>query len=171
LIGKFQIFLASVVRSDLWVSTSNKELNFLQHVASILAEGGRAAIVVPEGVLTGGGAGEAIRRRLFQQFDVHTLLRLPTGIFYAQGVNANVLFFDRPAMLLPMAERSIWIYDLRTDMRFTLAGNRIERSDLAEFVLCYRPMDRGHGWQHGPTRTRWVGGGRTPFRTCSKEIR
>jgi type I restriction enzyme M protein len=130
-----------VVRDDLWASTSNKELNFLQHAANILEVGGRAAIVVPEGVLSGGGPGEVIRRKLLQEFDVHTLLRLPTGIFYAQGVNANVLFFDRVPGHLP-ADRKLWIYDLRTAMRFTLASNRIERSDLDEFVLCFRPGDR-----------------------------
>ena len=132
----------SVVRDDLWASTSNKELNFLQHTASILADGGRAAIVVPEGVLTGGGAGEFIRRRLLQEFDVHTLLRLPTGIFYAQGVNANVLFFDKRDTLPALSERHLWVFDLRTDMRFTLGGNRIERADLDEFVLCYKPGNR-----------------------------
>lgn len=131
----------NVVRNDLWASTSNKELNFLQHCANILQVGGRAAIVVPEGVLSGGGPGEIIRRKLLQEFDVHTLLRLPTGIFYAQGVNANVLFFDKVQGTLP-ANRKLWIYDLRTAMRFTLASNRLERSDLDEFVLCFRPGDR-----------------------------
>ena len=82
-------------RDDFWATTSNKQLNFLQHVFTILKQHGRAAIVVPDNVLFEGGAGETIRRKLLQQADVHTLLRLPTGIFYAQGVKANVLFFDR----------------------------------------------------------------------------
>jgi type I restriction enzyme M protein len=99
-------------------------------------------VVVPEGVLTGGGPGEVIRRRLLEGFDVHTLLRLPTGIFYAQSVNANVLFFDKVPRQALVPERRLWIYDLRTDMRFSLSGNRIERADLDEFVLCYRSLDR-----------------------------
>ncbi|WP_315757892.1 MULTISPECIES: class I SAM-dependent DNA methyltransferase [unclassified Bradyrhizobium] len=130
-----------VVRDDFWVSSSNKELNFLQHVANTLEVGGRAAIVVPEGVLSAAGPGEVIRRKLLEYFDVHTLLRLPTGIFYAQGVNANVLFFDRVEGELP-PDRKLWIYDLRTAMRFTLASNPLERSDLEEFVSCFRPGDR-----------------------------
>lgn len=147
----------AVVRDDLWVSTSNKELNFLQHVANILEVGGRAAIVVPEGVLSGGGPGEAIRRRLLEEFDVHTLLRLPTGIFYAQGVNANVLFFDKVEGRLPV-DRKLWVYDLRTAMRFTLASNRLERSDLDEFVLCFRPEDRHNRtptWSFETPSGRW----------------
>lgn len=146
-----------VFRDDLWVSTSNKELNFLQHVANILATNGRAAIVVPEGVLSGGGPGEVVRRRLLQEFDVHTLLRLPTGIFYAQGVNANVLFFDKVEGRLP-ADRNLWVYDLRTAMRFTLASNRLERSDLDDFVLCFRPGDRQNRaptWSPDTPSGRW----------------
>src|SRR5438105_5739862 len=85
-------------RQDFWTTTKNKQLNFLQHVKTLLKVNGRCAIVVPDNVLFEGGAGETVRRKLLQQFDVHTLLRLPTGIFYAQGVKANVLFFDaRPA--------------------------------------------------------------------------
>jgi type I restriction enzyme M protein len=132
-----------VVRDDLWASTSNKELNFLQHVASILSDNGRVAIVVPDGVLTAGGPGEVIRRRLLQDFDVHTLLRLPTGIFYAAGVNANVLFFDREFRSARKSERRLWVYDFRTNMHFTLVGKRLERSDLDELVICYNAGKRG----------------------------
>jgi type I restriction enzyme M protein len=132
----------NVVRDDLWASTSNKELNFLQHVASILSSNGRAAIVVPDGVLTAGGPGEVIRRRLLQDFDVHTLLRLPTGIFYAAGVNANVLFLDRKSRPAQKSERRLWVYDFRTNMHFTLVGKRLERSDLDEFVVCYNAGKR-----------------------------
>jgi len=107
-----------------------------------LAKNGRAAIVVPEGVLTSGGAGEVIKRRLLQEFDVHTLLRLPTGIFYAQGVNANVLFFDKPSDLPKLSDRKLWVYDLRANMHFTLSGNRIERSDLDGFVQSFLPGNR-----------------------------
>ena len=101
-------------------STRNKQLNFLQHVKTLLKINGRAAVVVPDNVLFEGGAGETVRRKLLHECDVHTLLRLPTGIFYAQGVKANVLFFDRkPAAETPWTEK-LWIYDLRTNQHFTL---------------------------------------------------
>ncbi len=124
-------------RDDFWASTSNKQLNFLQHVFTILKQHGRAAVVVPDNVLFEGGAGETIRRELLKQADVHTLLRLPTGIFYAQGVKANVLFFDRkPAQEKPWTTK-LWIYDLRTNLHFTLKENTLKRSDLDDFVACY----------------------------------
>ena len=107
-------------RDDFWASTSNKQLNFLQHVFTILKQHGRAAVVVPDNVLFEGGAGETIRRELLKQADVHTLLRLPTGIFYAQGVKANALFFGRkPAQEKPRTQK-LWIYDLRINLHFTL---------------------------------------------------
>jgi len=129
-------------RDDFWASTSNKQLNFLQHVFTILKQHGRAAVVVPDNVLFEGGAGETIRRELLKQADVHTLLRLPTGIFYAQGVKANVLFFDRkPAQEKPWTQK-LWIYDLRTNLHFTLKENTLKRSDLDDFVACYNPKNR-----------------------------
>jgi type I restriction enzyme M protein len=134
--------LLVVHRDDFWANTSNKQLNFLQHVFTILKQHGRAAIVVPDNVLFEGGAGETVRRELLKQADVHTLLRLPTGIFYAQGVKANVLFFDRK----PAAEKAwtekLWIYDLRTNKHFTLKENPLKRSDLDDFVACYNPKNR-----------------------------
>src|SRR5881296_3384558 len=131
-----------VHRDDFWASTSNKQLNFLQHVFTILKQHGRAAIVVPDNVLFEGGAGETVRRELLKQADVHTLLRLPTGIFYAQGVKANVLFFDRkPAAEKPWTTK-LWIYDLRTNKHFTLKENTLKRSDLDDFVACYNPTNR-----------------------------
>jgi type I restriction enzyme M protein len=131
-----------VHRDDFWASTSNKQLNFLQHVFTILKQHGRAAIVVPDNVLFEGGAGETVRRELLKQADVHTLLRLPTGIFYAQGVKANVLFFDRkPAAEKPWTD-NLWIYDLRTNKHFTLKENPLKRSDLDDFVACYNPKNR-----------------------------
>jgi len=133
----------SVVREDFWVSTANKELNFLQHVAAVLKPGGRAAIVVPDGVLSGGGAGESLRRRLLDEFEVHTLLRLPNGIFYASGVNANVLFFDRPVSRRPSGDGQLWVYDLRTNMHFTLVTNRLSYEPLSDFVSRYSGADRG----------------------------
>jgi type I restriction enzyme M protein len=124
-------------RDDFWASTSNKQLNFLQHIFTILKQHGRAAVVLPDNVLFEGGAGETIRRELLKQADVHTLLRLPTGIFYAQGVKANVLFFDRkPAQEKPWTQK-LWIYDLRTNLHFTLKENTLKRSDLDDFVNCY----------------------------------
>jgi len=123
-------------RDDFWASTSNKQLNFLQHIFTILKQHGRAAVVLPDNVLFEGGAGETIRRELLKQADVHTLLRLPTGIFYAQGVKANVLFFERkPAQEKPHTTK-LWIYDLRTNLHFTLKENTLKRSDLDDFVNC-----------------------------------
>jgi len=96
-------------------------------------------VVVPDNVLFEGGAGETIRRKLMHECDVHTLLRLPTGLFYAQGVKANVIFFDRkPASETPWT-RKLWIYDLRTNKHFTLKTNPLKREDLAEFVTLYNP--------------------------------
>ena len=129
-------------RDDFWASTSNKQLNFLQHIFTILKQHGRAAVVLPDNVLFEGGAGETIRRELLKQAEVHTLLRLPTGIFYAQGVKANVLFFDRkPAQEKPWTKQ-LWIYDLRTNLHFTLKENTLKRSDLDDFVACYHSKNR-----------------------------
>ncbi|MGH3086911.1 MAG: HsdM family class I SAM-dependent methyltransferase, partial [Rubrobacteraceae bacterium] len=126
-------------REDFWATTSNKQLNFLQHVKSLLEIGGTAAVVVPDNVLFEGGAGETVRRKLLHEYDVHTLLRLPTGIFYAQGVKANVLFFQRkPASESPWTKR-LWIYDLRTNKRFTLKQNTLSVRDLEDFVKSYAP--------------------------------
>jgi type I restriction enzyme M protein len=132
----------SYLREDFWATTSNKQLNFLQHVRSLLEINGRAAIVVPDNVLFEGGAGETVRRRLLEQCDVHTLLRLPTGIFYAGGVKANVLFFDRkPPSERPWTQQ-LWIYDFRTNQSFTLKTRQLVRSDLDDFVACYSAADR-----------------------------
>jgi type I restriction enzyme M protein len=129
-------------RPDFWATTSNKQLNFLQHVKSLLKINGKAAIVVPDNVLFEGGAGETVRRKLLHECDVHTLLRLPTGIFYAQGVKANVLFFDRkPASEKPWTEK-FWIYDFRTNKHFTLKTNTLKFEDLQDFISCYNPVNR-----------------------------
>ena len=132
----------TIVRDDFWTSTSNKQLNFVQHVKSLLKINGRAAVVVPDNVLFEGGAGETIRRKLLHEFDVHTLLRLPTGIFYAQGVKANVIFFERKPASETAWTKKLWIYDLRTNIHFTLKTNQMKRSDLDEFVQCYTPKNR-----------------------------
>src|SRR5919109_1516272 len=147
-----------VVRDDFWASTSNKQLNFLQHVKTLVRPGGHAAIVVPDNVLFEGGAGETVRRRLLHECDVHTLLRLPPGIWYAQGVKANVLFFDRkPASETPWTKH-LWIYDLRTNTHFTLKTNSMQRSDLDEFVTCFHAEnrhDRTPTWSEEQPQGRW----------------
>ncbi len=147
-----------IVRDDFWTSTSNKQLNFVQHIKTILKINGRAAVVVPDNVLFEGGAGETVRRKLLHECDVHTLLRLPTGIFYAQGVKANVLFFDRrPASEKPWT-KELWIYDLRTNRDFSLKQNPLTRADLDEFVACYRPENRHERkgtWSEAEPQGRW----------------
>ncbi len=132
----------TVYRDDFWATTSNKQLNFLQHIKTILGINGRAAVVLPDNVLFEGGAGETIRRNLLSECEVHTILRLPTGIFYAQGVKANVVFFDRkPASETPWT-KVVWVYDLRTNMHFTLVRNPLTRANLEDFVSCYKAVDR-----------------------------
>jgi type I restriction enzyme M protein len=129
-------------RQDFWATTSNKQLNFLQHVKTLLKINGKAGIVVPDNVLFEGGAGETVRRKLLHECDVHTLLRLPTGVFYAQGVKANVLFFDRkPASEKPWTEK-LWIYDLRTNKHFTLKTNTLRYEDLQDFSKGYNADNR-----------------------------
>ena len=140
--GEEQRETLTIVRDDFWATTSNKQLNFLQHVRSLLKIDGRAAIVVPDNVLFEGGAGETIRRRLLHDCDVHTLLRLPTGIFYAQGVKANVLFFVRRVASEKSWTKKLWIYDFRTNEHFTLKTNPMKRADLNDFVACYHADNR-----------------------------
>lgn len=141
--GKITREDVSYDRTDFWVNTSNKQLNFVQHIANLLKIDGRAAVVVPDNVLFEGGAGETIRRRLLKECDVHTLLRLPTGIFYAGGVKANVLFFDRKRARpeLPWTS-NLWVYDFRTGQHFTLRQNKLETRYLDDFVTAYNPDDR-----------------------------
>ena len=129
-------------RQDFWQTTSNKQLNFLQHIVTILKTTGQAAVVLPDNVLFEGGAGEKIRRKLLESCDVHTLLRLPTGIFYAQGVKANVLFFDKRAADGKVHTKGVWIYDLRTNKHFTLKTRPLAAPDLADFLGCYKPGKR-----------------------------
>ena len=132
-----------IVRDDFWVTTSNKQLNFMQHIKTIMDINGRAAVVLPDNVLFEGGAGEALRKRLLKEFDVHTLVRLPTGIFYAGGVKANVLFFDKkPAGDKPWTTK-LWVYDFRTNQHFTMKQNPLRREHLDEFVDDFKPGNRG----------------------------
>ncbi len=140
--GKAEKEVLTYERQDFWATTSNKQLNFLQHVKTLLKIGGRAAIVVPDNVLFEGGAGETVRRKLLAECDVHTLLRLPTGIFYAQGVKANVFFFDRKHASETPWTQKLWIYDLRTNIHFTLKTNTLKFDDLQDFIKCYNPENR-----------------------------
>jgi type I restriction enzyme M protein len=129
-------------RPDFWATTTNKQLNFVQHVYSMLTDAGRAAVVVPDNVLFEAGAGEKIRRALLERCEVHTLLRLPTGIWYSPGVKANVLFFEKkPAAKTPWT-KELWVYDLRTNKNFTLRQNPIGDEDLKEFVELYQATNR-----------------------------
>lgn len=148
----------TIVRDDFWAATNNKQLNFVQHVKTLLEVNGRAAMVVPDNVLFEGGAGELIRRRLLHDCDVHTMLRLPTGIFYAQGVKANVLFFEKKEASPKPWTQKLWIYDLRTNQHFTLKTNPLKRADLNEFVECYKPKSR-HArkatWSEANPTGRW----------------
>ena len=129
-------------RQDFWETTSNKQLNFLQHIVSSLKVTGKAAVVLPDNVLFEGGAGERIRRKLLETCDVHTLLRLPTGIFYANGVKANVVFFDAKPKDGQVHTKGLWIYDLRTNKHFTLKTRTLKLDDLRDFVDCYNPANR-----------------------------
>ena len=145
-------------RLDFWTTTKNKQLNFLQHIKTLLKANGRCAVVVPDNVLFEGGSGETVRRKLLEQCDVHTLIRLPTGIFYAQGVKANVLFFDaKPAREKPWTEK-LWVYDFRTNVHFTLKNKTLKRSDLDDFVACYQPENRHKRkptWGESSPEGRW----------------
>ncbi len=129
-------------RDDFWAETSNKQLNFLQHIKSILKVNGKAAVVLPDNVLFEGGAGEKIRKKLMETCDLHTILRLPTGLFYAQGVKANVLFFDKKEASKEASTKKVWIYDLRTNKHFTLKTSPLSEKDLEDFVSCYCVDDR-----------------------------
>src|SRR6187551_1045645 len=129
-------------RQDFWVTTSNKQLNFVQHIKSMLKTTGHAAVVLPDNVLFEGGAGETVRKKLLETTDLHTILRLPTGIFYAHGVKANVIFFDnKPASKDPWT-KEIWIYDYRTNIHHTLKKNKLSFDNLKDFINCYNPSNR-----------------------------
>ena len=145
-------------RQDFWATTSNKQLNFVQHIRTMLKTTGRAAVVVPDNVLFEGGAGKVIREKLLQTTDLHTILRLPTGIFYAQGVKANVLFFDnRPASEAPQTQE-VWYYDYRTNVHHTLKRKPMRYEDLSEFVACYNPENRHERtatWSEANPEGRW----------------
>ncbi|MGN0014840.1 MAG: N-6 DNA methylase [Candidatus Gastranaerophilaceae bacterium] len=132
----------SYERDDFIATTSNKQINFLQHIMTVLKIGGRAAVVVPDNVLFEGGAGEKVRKRLLKDFNLHTVLRLPTGIFYAQGVKANVIFFDKYSPLEDgHRTNDVWVYDYRTNVNLTLVTNSLNDEHLKDFVDCYCAND------------------------------
>ena len=145
-------------RQDFWATTSNKQLNFVQHIHTILRTTGQAAVVVPDNVLFEGGAGETVRKKLLETTDLHTVLRLPTGIFYAQGVKANVIFLDnKPAAKQPWT-KDVWYYDLRTNKHFTLKTRPLTFDDLADFIACYKPGERHkrrQNWSEANPDGRW----------------
>ena len=145
-------------RQDFWCETSNKQLNFVQHIRTLLRTDGRAAVVLPDNVLFEKGAGETIRKKLMETMELHTILRLPTGIFYAQGVRANVLFFDARPASKTVQTKDVWVYDYRTNVHHTLKTNPMRETDLAEFVQCYCPDDRQQRketWSESNPEGRW----------------
>ena len=129
-------------RQDFWATTSNKQLNFVQHIRTMLKTTGRAAVVVPDNVLFEGGAGETVRSKLLENTELHTILRLPTGIFYANGVKANVLFFDNREASPEPWTKEVWYYDYRTNIHHTLKKKTMRFDDLQDFITCYNPENR-----------------------------
>ena len=129
-------------RQDFWATGPNKQLNFVQHINTILKSTGKAAVVVPDNVLFEGGAGETVRQKLLETTDLHTILRLPTGIFYKPGVKANVIFFDKCPASPDVQTKEVWIYDFRTNVHFTLKQNPMSFADLQDFITCYNPENR-----------------------------
>lgn len=129
-------------RQDFWATSSNKQLNFMQHIKTLLKTTGQAAVVLPDNVLFEGGAGETVRKELMKTTELHTILRLPTGIFYKQGVKANVLFFDNKPASKEHWTKEVWIYDFRTNIHFTLKKNPMKLEDLQDFIKCYNPTNR-----------------------------
>lgn len=145
-------------RQDFWVTTSNKQLNFLQHIRTLLNETGVAAVVLPDNVLFEGGAGETVRKELLKTTELHTILRLPTGIFYRPGVKANVLFFDNKPGAKDPWTKDIWFYDYRTNVHHTLKKKPMAFNDLEDFIQCYNPKNRNNRketWSESNPEGRW----------------
>lgn len=145
-------------RQDFWTTSSNKQLNFLQHINTLLKATGKAAAVVPDNVLFEGGAGETIRKKLLETCDLHTILRLPTGIFYKPGVKANVIFFDKRPASQERQTKEVWFYDLRTNLHFTLKQHPMTYEDLKDFIQCYHPenrYERHETWSQDNPDGRW----------------
>lgn len=146
------------LRTDFWVTTGNKQLAFLQHIVTMLELDGRAAVVLPDNVLFEGGVGEIIRQRLLNEVNLHTILRLPTGIFYAHGVKANVLFFENKHKSKSPATKEVWIYDYRTNIHHTPKKNPLQFENLKDFVSCYSATNkkkRKETWSEQHPEGRW----------------
>ncbi|MCB0376707.1 MAG: N-6 DNA methylase, partial [Sinomicrobium sp.] len=145
-------------RQDFWATSSNKQLNFVQHIRTLLKIDGEAAVVLPDNVLFEGGAGETVRKKLLHNTELHTILRLPTGIFYANGVKANVLFFvNKPASKHPHT-KEVWYYDFRTNVHFTKKKNPMQFHHLEDFIKCYHPKNRhqrAETWSEDDPTGRW----------------
>ena len=133
---------AFILREDFWTTTSNKQLCFVQHIISMLEIGGRTAIVLPDNVLFEGGAGEIIRKKLLEETDLHTILRLPTGIFYANGVKCNVLFLEKKKISKKPSTKEVWFFDYRTNVHHTLKKYPLQFEHLETFVKCYHSKER-----------------------------
>lgn len=145
-------------RQDFWATSTNKQLNFVQHINTLLNNTGKAAVVVPDNVLFEGGAGETVRRKLLETTDLHTILRLPTGIFYKPGVKANVIFFDKRPAGPQRQTKEVWIYDFRTNVHFTLKQHPMTDGDLEDFVSCYHSenrQQRKETWSEENPSGRW----------------
>ena len=145
-------------RTDFWTTSSNKQLNFVQHINTLLNASGKAAVVVPDNVLFEGGAGETVRRKLLETCDLHTILRLPTGIFYKPGVKANVIFFDKRPASPERQTKEVWVYDFRTNVHFTLKQHPMTDADLEDFTRCYHPENRhqrSETWSEENPDGRW----------------
>jgi len=145
-------------RQDFWATTSNKQLNFVQHIRTLLKIDGEAAVVLPDNVLFEGGAGETVRKKLLQNTELHTILRLPTGIFYANGVKANVLFFVNKAASKTHHTKEVWYYDFRTNIHFTKKKNPMKYEHLQDFIQCYHPKNRHQRqetWTEAEPDGRW----------------
>lgn len=145
-------------RQDFWTTSSNKQLNFVQHINTILNSTGKAAVVVPDNVLFEGGAGETVRRKLLETTDLHTILRLPTGIFYKPGVKANVIFFDKRPASPERQTKEVWVYDFRTNVHFTLKQHPMTDTDLEDFIRCFNPENRhqrSETWSEENPDGRW----------------
>ena len=145
-------------RQDFWATTSNKQLNFVQHINTMLKIDGQAAVVLPDNVLFEGGAGETVRKKLLVGTNLHTILRLPTGIFYRPGVKANVIFFDKKEASKDPWTKAVWIYDFRTNIHFTPKKNPLKFEDMADFIKCYSPESihkRRQTWSENKPEGRW----------------
>ena len=145
-------------RQDFWATTSNKQLNFLQHIKSQLKITGEAAVVLPDNVLFEGGAGETVRKALLETTELHTILRLPTGIFYAQGVKANVLFFDNKPASKKAWTKEVWIYDYRNNVHHTPKKSPMGFEHLQDFIKLYNSKNRNkrtETWSEENEDGRW----------------